>query len=126
MVLLDWILVVFGVAVAATGSWLQLHPERILPAQSRDAAWAESQMDARAMRQIRVLGSCFVFMGAFFAVQMTVDLTRLPWWTGTIGGFAAAIVAVTLVRGRVSRRRARHRQPFVQQASLPKKVLELR
>src|SRR6266702_273205 len=73
MALLDWIFVVFGVAVAITGSWIQLHPERILPAQSLDAAWAESQQDARAMSQIRVLGSCFLFMGSFFAIQMTVD-----------------------------------------------------
>ncbi len=77
------------------------------------------------MSQIRVLGSCFLFMGSFFAIQMTVDLTRLPWWTGTIGGVVAAIFAVTLVRGRVSRRRVRHQLPYAQQ-SLPKKVLELR
>jgi len=77
------------------------------------------------MSQIRVLGSCFLFMGSFFTIQMTVDLTRLPWWTGTIGGVVAAIFAVTLVRGRVSRATPRRTRPYSQQ-TLPKKVLELR
>jgi hypothetical protein len=64
-------------------------------------------------------------MGAFFALQMTIDLTGLPWWTGTLSGLAAAITAVTLVSARVRGKQHRRRR-FVQQTPLPGKVLELR
>jgi hypothetical protein len=131
MALLDWIFVVFGVAVAIAGSWIELHPERIvpghdIPGQSGDAAnFLEAQLDRRAFTQIRLLGASFLFMGVFFAFQMTVDLVGLPWWTGTISGFVIALLAVTLVGTRAKRKHRSHRY-FVHQASPPKKVLELR
>jgi hypothetical protein len=117
MALLDWILVVIGIAIAFTGSWIQLHPERISPSQ-------DLQFDSSSLAQIRRLGACFLFMGDFFACQMTVDLIRLPWWMGTLGGMVTGIAAVLLVSVR-SRRRQSHRR-FVQQSHLPEKVLELR
>jgi hypothetical protein len=42
MALLDWILVVFGAAVALAGGWIQLHPERVVPllgGKSQEANW---------------------------------------------------------------------------------------
>jgi hypothetical protein len=122
MALLDWIFVVFGVAVALAGSWIQLQPERIYPRQAREPGWP---LDPALLSQIRLLGACVLFMGAFFALQMTIDLTRLPWWIGTISGFVTAIAAVTLVSARVRRQQRLLRHP-VQQSSLPHKVLELR
>jgi hypothetical protein len=121
MALLDWILVAFGVAVALAGGWIQLNPERVVSGSQRNPGW---QLDARTLSQIRLLGSCFLSMGTFFALQMTIDLVRLPWWTGTLSGIAAAVVAVTMVRARVRRQRFSPRD-FSQQTS-PQKTLELR
>jgi hypothetical protein len=120
MALLDWIFVVFGLAVALAGSWIQLHPERIYPRQAE--GWP---LDPAALAQIRILGACFLFMGTFFAAQMTIDLARFPWWTGTLCGSVFAITAMTLVRTRVQRQQ-RHCRRFVQQSPLPEKTLELR
>lgn len=120
MAFLDWIFVIFGIAVALTGSWIQLHPQHIYPRQAREQGW---QLDPSSLTQIRILGACFLFMGTFFALQMTIDLARLPWWTGTLGGLITAIAAVALVNARV-RRQSRRRA--VLQSALPKKVLELR
>lgn len=122
MALLDWILVVFGLAVAFAGSWIQLHPEHIYPSQARQPGWP---LDPGLLAQIRLLGGCVLFMGAFFVLQMTIDLTRLPWWMGTLSGLLIAIVAVALVSLRVRRQQSPPRH-FVQQSELPKKVLELR
>jgi hypothetical protein len=123
MALFDWIFVLFGAAVALCGSWVQLHPERVVPpAQPQSPDW---QPDAEALLQIRLLGACFVFMGTFFALQMAIILTRLPWWIGALGGLVAAIVAVASVRSRVQRQKRRGPGP-VRQIPLPKKVLELR
>jgi hypothetical protein len=122
MALLDWILVAFGAAVTLTGGWIVLRPERVVSHWSgQTRGW---QLDSGALAQIRRLGSCFVFMGMFFAVQMTVDLTQLPWWTGTAGGLTASIASVILVNARV-RRQQRRRGP-VRQSPLPAKALELR
>src|SRR5208337_2897422 len=71
MALLDWTLVVFGAVIAFSGGWIQFHPERLYPRQSR-TYWH----DASALEQIRTLGGCFLFMGCFFAVQMTTNLVR--------------------------------------------------
>src|SRR5208337_5483035 len=90
---LDWILVAFGAAVALTGGWIQLRPEQIFPRPAQ--SWP---LDPGALRQLRRLGACFLFMGAFFALQMTSDLTRLPWWSGTVGGLAVGIASVRLVQ----------------------------
>jgi uncharacterized membrane protein HdeD (DUF308 family) len=125
MPLLDWILVAFGVVVALAGSWIQLHPERIVPSQSGlrpDAAW---QLDSAALSQIRLLGACFLCMGAFFTLQMAIDLMRQPWWTGTLSGIITAIAAVALVHARV-RGQQRRRRRSIQQSPLPRKALELR
>ena len=118
MALFDWILVVFGIAIAFTGWWIQLHPERISPGR-------DLEFDPSSLAQIRRLGACFLFMGDFFACQMTIDLTKLPWWMGTLSGFVTATIAVIGVSVRVRRRQA-HRRRFAQQSSLPQKVLELR
>lgn len=122
---LDWILVVFGVVLALTGGWIQLHPERVVPRQSGPGQLANWQLDPAARVQIRLLGACFLFMGAFFTLQMTIDLVRRPWWTGTLGGLITAIAAVTLVYARVRRQQRRSRH-FIQQSPLARKVLELR
>jgi uncharacterized membrane protein HdeD (DUF308 family) len=121
MALLDWILVVFGAAVALAGSWIQLHPERVIPNQP-PPDW---QFDPGALSQIRLLGACFLCMGAFFALQMTIDLMRLPWWTGTLSGLATAITAVAVIHARV-RRQQRQRRRSIRQPPLPRKALELR
>jgi hypothetical protein len=63
-------------------------------------------------------------MGAFFALQMTVDLTQLPWWAGTISGLVTAITAVAMVYARVRRQRRSVRR-VIQQTPLAK-ALELR
>ena len=89
MALQDWIFVAFGAAVALTGGWIQLHPEGILPCEDED--W---QLETGGLTHIRRLGSCFLFMGAFFALQMSFDLARRPWWGGTLSGLAVAIAAV--------------------------------
>ncbi len=115
MALSAWILVAFGAAIAFSGGWIQLHPQRILPRPA--VHW---RLDPGALAQIRLLGACFLFMGVFFAVQMTTDLKRLPWWTGTLSGLGAAIAAVALVDARVRRQRA------VQRSPLAEKTLELR
>jgi hypothetical protein len=120
MALLDWILVVFGLAVALAGRWIQLHPERIYPRQAE--GWP---LEPGALAQIRLLGGCFLFMGVFFAAQMTIDLVRLPWWTGTICGFIAAPIAMLVVQAQVHRQQ-RYRRHFTQQSPLPAKTLELR
>jgi hypothetical protein len=120
MALLDWTFVVFGLAVALVGSWIQLHPERIYP--RRAEGWP---LDPAALAQIRILGACFLFMGTFFAAQMTIDLARLPWWTGTLCGLVAASTAMTLIKTRVQRQ-LRHRRLFIQQSPLAEKTLELR
>lgn len=133
MVRLDWIFVVFGAVVAFTGGWIQLHPERVVPGHSGPrqpgeggpnqlASW---QIDPAARVQIRVLGACFLFMGVFFTLQMTVDLMGRPWWIGTLSGLVISIAAVTLVHARVRRQHHRGR-PIFQQSPLPGKVLELR
>jgi hypothetical protein len=92
MELLDWMLVLFGVAVAFCGGRLQLHPERLFP---RGAESGEP--DRRALAQLRLLGGCFLFMGSFFTLQMTADLCRLPWWSGALAGLTVAVAAVNLV-----------------------------
>jgi hypothetical protein len=85
---LDWLLVLFGAAVAVCGGRLQLRPERIFPGKKR------AELGQRALGQLRLLGGSFLFMGVFFSLQMAVDLIRLPWWTGTLSGLAVAIAAV--------------------------------
>jgi predicted small secreted protein len=120
MASLDWILVAFGAVVAITGGWIQLQPERIYP--RLDEAWP---MDPKAVSQIRRLGASFLIMGAFFALQMTADLTQFPWWNGSLAGVTAAIAAVSLVQMRVRSKR-RHARKAILQTALPKKILELR
>jgi hypothetical protein len=124
MALLDWILVAFGAAVAVAGSWIQLHPERVVPGRTGLRQIPDWQLDPAAVAQIRLLGSCFLCMGTFFTLQMAVDLMRLPWWTGTLSGVAAAIAAVAVIHARIRRQRQNRRS--VQQSPLPRKVLELR
>jgi len=87
----EWALVLFGVAVAVSGSWLQFHPERIFPMPS------DWRPEASALAQVRMLGGCFVFMGAFFATQMAIILAHQPWWIGPLAGLPVAILAVTLL-----------------------------
>lgn len=117
---LDWMFVAFGAAVAFSGGWIQLRPERIFP--HREQPWP---LDQGALAQLRWLGACFVFMGVFFALQMTTDLTCLPWWSGTVGGLIFSIATVSLLQSLVVRRQQRHHR-IVQQGPLPKKVLEMR
>lgn len=127
MPLLDWTLVVFGVAVALTGSWIQLHPEHVVPSQSgshQKSGRAEDwPLDAAALAQIRLLGACFLFMGAFFTMQMTIDLARLPWWIGTLSGLAMGIATVAMVHARVRRQQRRRR--FAQHSTLAEKAFEV-
>jgi len=111
----DWIFVAFGAVVSLTGGWIQLHPESILPRQSEDWRW-----EPTALTQIRRLGACFLFMGAFFALQMGFDLARRPWWSGMLCGLVTAVAAVALV-GAQSRR-----QRILRQSPLPEKALEAR
>jgi uncharacterized membrane protein HdeD (DUF308 family) len=138
MALLDWIFVFFGAAIALTGAWIQLCPERVIPGQrgpgqpgpgrSLDRSLDRSpdwQLDPAARAQIRRLGACFLFMGTFFTLQMTTDLIRRPWWIGSLSGLVAAIAAVTLVYGRVRRQQRRGRR-ILQQSPLAEKALELR
>jgi hypothetical protein len=125
MALFDWIFVVFGAAVALGGSWIQLHPERVIPQQSGSNRSANWQLDPAALLQIRLLGACFAFMGIFFALQMTIILSHLPWWIGALSGLVAASSTVALVRGRIRRQQPRGRNS-IQQTLLPKKILELR
>ncbi len=110
MAYLDWTLVVFGMGIALTGSWIQLHPERLYPNTASN--W---QMDPALLGQIRMLGGCFLCMGTFFTLQMSVDLVRLPWWIGTLGGVMFAIASVKLV-GAWSRQQGRP-QSGAQQAA---------
>jgi hypothetical protein len=119
MAISDWTLVAFGAAIALAGSWIQLHPERILPGPA-----GEWRLDPAALGKIRLLGGCFLFMGVFFALQMTTNLKRLPWWMGTLGGLGASIAAVALVD--VQRRRQQRRRSAIGQPALAGKVLELR
>jgi uncharacterized membrane protein HdeD (DUF308 family) len=125
MALLDWILVVIGVVIGFAGSWIQLHPERVVPSQMRAGSTQNWPLDSSALSQIRLLGGCFLFMGIFFALQMTIDLTQLPWWIGTISGLVMAIASVMLVRMRV-RGQQHKRRRVVMQTRLPEKMLELR
>lgn len=125
MALLDWILVAFGAAVALAGSWIQLHPERVVPSQTGLRQHPDWQLDRAALSQIRLLGACFLSMGAFFTLQMTIDLIRLPWWMGTLGGLVAAVAAVAGIHARVRRQQVQRRRS-IQQPPLPRKALELR
>lgn len=122
---LDWILVAFGAAVALAGGWIQLHPEDIVPRQNGLGQLSDRQLDPAARTQLRWLGACFLFMGTFFALQMTVDLTRRPWWAGSVSGLVISTAAVSLVYARVRRQQGRNRRT-VQQSPLGKKALELR
>jgi hypothetical protein len=125
MALFDWIFVAFGAAVALGGSWIQLHPERVIPRLSGSEQSASWQLDPAALSQIRLLGACFVFMGTYFALQMTIILTHFPWWIGALGGLVTASSAVALVRVRIRSQQQQGRNS-IQQTLLPKKVLELR
>jgi hypothetical protein len=125
MALLDWIFVIFGAAIGLTGSWIQLHPERVVPHQSGARQSSGWQLDPAALFQIRLLGACFLFMGTFFALQMTIDLMRLPWWIGTLSGLVTAIAAVAWVHARILREQHEGRRS-IQQSPLPEKALELR
>jgi uncharacterized membrane protein HdeD (DUF308 family) len=130
MALLDWIFVVFGAVLALTGGWIQLYPERVIPGQpqpgrSQPCQSPDWQLDPGPRAQIRLLGACFLFMGTFFALQMTIDLTRRPWWIGTLIGLVAAVAAVILVYGRIRRQQYRGRRA-IQQSPLAEKALELR
>jgi hypothetical protein len=86
---MDWMLVVLGAAITLPGSWIQLNPERLFP--MNDGSW---RPDRASLMKVRRLGACFVFMGAFFALQMAINLTRLPWWAGTVSGLVAGILTV--------------------------------
>jgi uncharacterized membrane protein HdeD (DUF308 family) len=119
MALLAWTPVAFGVGIALTGSWIQLHPERILPRPVE--RW---RLDPAALAQIRLLGACFLFMGVFFALQMTTNLKRLPWWMGTLSGLGASIATVALVDAQV--RRQQRRSTTIQRSPMAEKTLELR
>jgi hypothetical protein len=125
MALLDWILVAFGAVVALAGGWIQLHPERLVPSQSGPRQNPDWQFEAGALAQIRLLGTSILCMGAFFTIQMSIDLVHLPWWMGTLGGIATAIFAVLMIGIRV-RRQQRQRRCSIQQSRLPRKALELR
>jgi len=151
MALLDWIFVVFGAAVALTGGWIQLYPERIIPgleppshAQPNHAPPSHAQpnhaqpdrrhhsgqlsdwqLEPGARIQIRLLGACFLFMGTFFALQMTTDLIHRPWWIGTLSGLVSAIAAVSLIYRQV-RRQSRRNRRAIPPSRLPEKALELR
>jgi uncharacterized membrane protein HdeD (DUF308 family) len=94
----EWILVLFGAVVAYAGSWIQLHPERMFPVLD------DWHPEAAALAQVRLLGGCFVFMGAFFAMQMALILGGQPWWMGSLSGVAVAVMAVTLLSARNRRR----------------------
>ena len=125
MTLLDWILVGFGAVVAVAGGWIQLHPERVLPDVDGVRQNADSPADLGALSQIRLLGSCVMFMGAFFALQMAADLARIPWWVGTFGGLVVAIASVRKVNSRV-RQQWRASYSTVEETSLTDKFLEPR
>jgi hypothetical protein len=87
MLLLDWLLVLFGALVALVGLWMRRKPGQVF------ALAGTSPNQAPAMlAQVRLLGACFLMMGSFFAVQMAVDLAHEPWWIGTLGGVAVALV----------------------------------
>ena len=89
MALLDWILVAFGAAVAVAGSWIQLHPERVVPGRTGPRK-SGLELDPAALAQIRLLGACFLCMGAFFALQMT--MTSCGFLGGPdLSGLVAAI-----------------------------------
>lgn len=122
---LDWILVVFGAVVALAGGWIQLHPEDIVPGQPGLGQLSDCPLDPAARAQLRRLGACFLFMGTFFALQMTIDLMRRPWWAGSVSGLVTSIAAVSLVYDRVRQQQRRSRRA-VQQSPLGKKALELR
>jgi uncharacterized membrane protein HdeD (DUF308 family) len=94
----EWVLVLFGAVVAYAGSWIQLHPERMFPVREE---WCP---EAAALAQVRQLGGCFVFMGAFFAMQMALILAGQPWWMGSLSGVAVAVMAVILLSARNRRR----------------------
>jgi hypothetical protein len=95
-----WLLVVVGAGVGFSGSWIQLNPERIFPPQSGN--W---RPDAASLAQVRLLGGCFVFMGAFFAGQMALILLDQPWWLGTLSGVATATIAMALLNARTRRQK---------------------
>jgi len=116
---------VFGAAVAVGGSWIQLHPEHVIPRQSGPNRSSNWQLDPAAISQIRLLGACFLFMGTSFTLQMTIILTHLPWWTGALSGLVTASVVVALVRVRIGRQQPKGRSS-IHQTLMPKKVLELR
>lgn len=109
----DWVLVAFGGVVSLTGGWIQLHPERVLPLP------ANRQLEPAVLAPIRRLGACFLFMGVFFALQMSFDLTRRPWWGGTLSGLVTAVAAVLMVDARIRRRQASEQVPV-------EKALEVR
>jgi hypothetical protein len=117
MALLDWTLVVFGTAVALTGSWIQLNPHRLFPFE--DGHW---NVAPAAIAQVRRLGASFVFMGTFFALQMTIILSRQPWWTGTLSGLFAASAAVALLRSRARRKQGVWRS--IARRAMEQKALE--
>ncbi len=87
MLLLDWLLVLFGALVALVGLWMRRKPGQVFA-----LAGASPNQDVELLAQVRLLGGCFLLMGAFFAVQMAVDLAHQPWWIGTVGGVAVAMV----------------------------------
>ncbi len=86
---LEWILVFAGAVIALSGAFLRRNPERLFPSD-----WAP---EPAALVPLRRLGSGFVFMGVFLALQMAVVETRLPFWCGTLAGAAAGMLLVRSV-----------------------------
>ncbi|PSH03884.1 MAG: hypothetical protein CXZ00_09890 [Acidobacteria bacterium] len=123
MAIFDWILVIFGIAIALAGSWIQLHPELVFPREARVQGW---RLEPYQLAQIRLLGASILFMGAFFALQMTINLIGLPWWIGSIGGFIAAIAATVWTKIKIRRQQQQKNCRCVERSSLPQKVPELR
>jgi uncharacterized YccA/Bax inhibitor family protein len=88
MGLLDWLFVLFGLLVAFAGLWMRRRPGQVF------AVVGASPMQApKLLAQVSLLGACFLLMGCFFAVQMAADLAHQPWWIGSVGGLAVALVA---------------------------------
>ena len=81
---LEWILVFAGAVIALLGAYLRRNPERLFPAD-----W---DPEPAALAPLRRLGSGFVFMGVFLALQMAVVETRLPFWCGTLAGIGGGML----------------------------------
>ncbi len=89
--------------VAFAGLWMRRRPGQVFA-----LAGASPRQAPKLLAQVSLLGASFLLMGCFFAVQMAADLAHQPWWIGSVGGLAVALMATGASSYRSKAKRAQN------------------